>query len=311
MNNKKVTSPEVICLEHINCDFCGCPNYKIRYRKPDNWLWLNQFEYPVVECIECGLVYLNPRPTIDSMKYFYGLEYHEKRDSMKHKKRYEAQLRFLPKLSNEKILDIGCAKGDFLIFLKERYPNIQPVGIDYYSQQVNSNIINFHNNLLPDCKFKTGEFDLVTAWAVFEHLHHPSEYFSEVHRILKKGGKFIFLVTNADSLYGTKANIEDVPRHTYHFTEKSLRNYASKFGFDFTKCNFDDQIYDGRGRGTFYYSIQNVFGVSWEDRFFGRINRIQRYAGKIGQILDAFVFKSHWETKKKKSGIIINEFKKL
>jgi uncharacterized Zn finger protein len=52
-------------LEHVDCDLCGSADYKIRYRKSDNWLWLNYFEYPVVECPGCGLVYVNPRPPFE------------------------------------------------------------------------------------------------------------------------------------------------------------------------------------------------------------------------------------------------------
>jgi len=69
-----------ILLEHIPCDLCGSNNYKIRYRKPDTSLWLNQFEYPVVERINCGLVFVNPRPMEKSMADFYTKNYHENRD---------------------------------------------------------------------------------------------------------------------------------------------------------------------------------------------------------------------------------------
>jgi 2-polyprenyl-3-methyl-5-hydroxy-6-metoxy-1,4-benzoquinol methylase len=48
---------------------------------------------------------------------------------------------------------------------------------------------------LPNANLKESSFDIVTAWAVFEHLHNPSDYFFEVQKVLKPGGKFIFLVT--------------------------------------------------------------------------------------------------------------------
>ena len=152
-----------IIFEHVACDCCGEKDYKLRYRKPDNWLWVNQFEFPVVECVKCGLVYVNPRPTQESMRAYYPKDYHDSRDSEGHVKRYSIQTEFLPKLSDEKVLDIGCASGDFLHFLKELNPNIKSYGVDFYSDKVNYKDITFVNKELPDCGFKDNEFDLVTA----------------------------------------------------------------------------------------------------------------------------------------------------
>lgn len=299
-----------IILEHVSCDFCGCGEYKVRYRKPDTWLWLNQFEFPVVECANCGLVYVNPRPTQDSMSVYYPNNYHENRDSKEHLKRYLLQTEYLPKLTSEKVLDIGCARGDFLLFLKKSYPRIELYGVDFFSDKVNSDEILFISKLLPDCDFKDSEFDIITAWAVFEHLHKPSVYFQEVSRIIKKQGKFVFLVTNSESLYGKRAYVEDVPRHTYHFSEKALRNYAEKYGFEFTNLHYDDRFWDGRGKGTFFYAFQEILGVDWEKRYFQKLNLIQKGMGKVGSFLDELIFKNHWEAQRKRSGIIIAEFTK-
>lgn len=300
-----------ICLEHVECDLCGSKEYTERYRKPDMWLRLNQFEFPVVECNKCGLVFVNPRPTLDSMRFYYPENYYDHRDNELHQKRYSSQEAFLPKLTNEKILDIGCARGDFLIYLKQKYPLIRAYGIDYFSDKVHSRDIIFYNNHLTDCQFQDSKFDLVTAWAVFEHLHKPSEYFKEVNRILNKNGKFIFLVTNSESFYGQKAYTEDIPRHTYHYSENTLNKYAYKYGFKLTKCVYDDNIFDGRGLGTFYYTFTSFFGVTWRKRFINNINLFQRIMGLCGRYLDKIIFKTHWEAKLKRSGIIVVEFSKV
>lgn len=299
-----------IDLEHVDCDLCGSPTYKVRYRKPDTWLWLNQFEYPVVECLDCGLVYVNPRPTVESMRHFYPRDYHDSRDTDDFLNRYTIEAEFMPQLKDEKILDIGCARGDFLIFLRNQYPGIKSFGIDFFSDRVNSDKITFVNKLLPDAHFPDSEFDIITAWGVFEHLHKPNEYFHEVSRILKKDGKFIFLVTNSESLYGRKAYIEDIPRHLYHFSEKILYQYAHKCHFSMTACRYDDRIWDGRGSGTFYHLLQGLFGVTWEKRYFNNLNLLDKVAGKAGTFLDRLIFSGHWEAKLKRSGIMVVEFVK-
>jgi len=295
-------------LEHVPCDLCGHQEYTVRYRKPDTWLWPNQFEYPVVECRKCGLVYVNPRPTQDSMRLFYPAGYHDDRDHPHHEARYIAQAKYLPKLANERVLDIGCARGDFLTYLKKTYPGIRAFGCDFFSEKVTSPEISFQKALLPNCGYPAESFDLVTAWAVFEHLHSPSQYFAEVHRVLRVGGRFVFLVTNSESLYGRRAYAEDIPRHTYHFSENSLAGYANIFGFEIAGIHYDDVIFDGRGTGTFYQLFSTVGGDNWQQRYFKKRNVVSKVLGLVGRIIDKTVFAWHWEAKLRRSGIIVVEF---
>ena len=297
-------------LENVHCDFCGGSRYRVRYRKPDTWLWLTAFAYPVVECLDCGLVYVNPRPTSRVMPLFYPEEFFSHRDNSRFQNQYAVQLEFIPPLTRERVLDIGCANGDWLNFLKTKYPHIDCIGVDIYPRQIAYPHIEYFRQPLPECDFSGRSFDLITAWAVLEHLPQPGDYFAAVAKILKSGGKFIFLVTNSESLYGRKAYKEDVPRHLYHFSEKILHLYADKFGFDFSRIAFDDRIWDGRGHGTFYYGLLSFLGVDWETIHRKQVGMVRTQLGRIGHILDRIVFHTHWEAGKKASGIIICEFTK-
>jgi SAM-dependent methyltransferase len=297
-------------LEHVNCDFCGGNRYRMRYRKPDTWLWLTLFEYPVVECLDCGLVYVNPRPTSLSMPIFYPDYFFTGRDSEQFQKQYAVQFEFIPQLTREKVLDIGCANGDWLNFLKNKYPHIHCVGLDIYPRHIHFEHIEYLCKPLTECFFEEQSFDLITAWAVMEHLHQPGEYFAAVAKYLKRGGKFIFLVTNSESLYGRRAYKEDIPRHLYHFSEKILHLYAEKFGFNFSHIVFDDRIWDGRGHGTFYYGRMSLLGVNWEKIHQKKVGVVRTQIGRIGHIMDRIVFHTRWEARRKASGIIICEFTK-
>jgi SAM-dependent methyltransferase len=175
-------------LEHVSCDLCGSNDYLERYRKPDDWLWLNQFEYPVVQCEKCGLVYVNPRPTFEDMALFYPTDYHENRDDETHRTRYQLQFSYIQKFGGKRILDIGCARGDWLNFIKERWADTELHGVDAFSKDVKGMDINFHRCQLPEADLPVDYFDLVTSWAVFEHLHTPGKYFEVVAKVLRKGG---------------------------------------------------------------------------------------------------------------------------
>lgn len=294
-------------MEKIACNLCGSDSQRIVYKKPDTWTWFTNFEFPVVKCRKCGLVFVNPRPDVQEMSNYYPTGYHSNRDSEEHMRRYGIQTQFLPVLQNESVLDIGCAQGDFLLYLKEKYKKIEMYGCDLFSDSVKSKDINFKNTTLTEAGYKDSQFDLITAWAVFEHLHDPDSYFREVKRILKPGGKFIFLVTNSESLYGKMAYIEDIPRHLYHFSKKTIHQYALKHGLKVNNIVFDDRLFDGRGNGTFKYLLENLTGMNWKKRKSGQYNRFQMYAWKYGTMIDKIVFKYHWEEKLGVSGIMIVE----
>jgi ubiquinone/menaquinone biosynthesis C-methylase UbiE len=295
--------------EHVSCDLCGLDNYKVRYRKPDDWLWLNKFEFPVVECLDCGLVYVNPRPVKEEMHHYYINDYHEGRNSLEHKIRYEKQSKFLNLRGDEVILDVGAARCDFLHFLQSEYPALECVGIDLYSTKSSHQNIEFYCADLLDKNLSEKRFDLVTAWAVMEHVYEPKEYFTKINKLLKPGGRFVFLVTNADSLYGRKAYKEDIPRHTFHFSERSLNAYAKKTGFGKIKYHYTNDFWDGTGGGTFQYMLENLVGIQWHQRKSREsLSLLQKCFTRIGMLLDKIVFSFNWETKIRYSGIFVVEY---
>jgi len=298
-------------LEHVECDLCGSDKYAERYRKPDNWLYLNQFQYPIVECTNCGLVYVNPRPTADDTGRYYPPGYHDGRNDEKHIERYALQYKYVEPYRFNTVLDIGCARGDWLEYINRKSPGLELHGVDAFSDSVNHDAVRFQKAFLYDAILESNYFDLVTAWAVLEHVHTPSAYFEVASQVLKKDGKFIFLVTNSESFYGNYAYVEDIPRHLYHFSEKSLKQYAQKYALNVVNIFYDDQFWDGRGMGTFYYGIGKLVGVNWNLISLKKLSIIQKKAMRFGSIIDRIVFHYHWEAKLKRSGIIVVVMEKI
>ncbi len=311
---RRSTEPKIpaaaLELEHVACDLCGGTRTRERYRKPDTGHWTSDFEFPVVECERCGLVFVNPRPTSAAMSAFYADGYHGGRDSAAHQRRYARQESFLPPLDTQRVLDIGCARGDFLAFLLARHPRLRASGVDAYSRGVSDARIDFRPRALPDCAFADASFELVTSWAVFEHLHEPSRYFAEVRRVLVPGGRFVFLVTNSESLWSRAAFGEDVPRHTYHYSAPTLRGYAKKHGFEVRRIAFDDSIFDGRGKGTFRWKWMRASGVSFGAYTRREFTPVQRAARAAGKLVDGVVFSTHWESWLRRSGMLVAEFER-
>lgn len=292
-------------LEHVGCDLCCSEDYKVRYRKPDNWLWLNYFEYPVVECASCGLVYVNPRPPFEEMGQFYPSGYHDGRDDPVHRLRYQTQFEYVATFPRERVLDIGCARGDWLAYLHERWPEAELHGVDAFSKDGGNVAVRFRKGALQEVDLPSDYFDLITAWAVFEHVHTPDAYFATVSRVLRPGGRFVFQVTNAESIYGKYAYKEDIPRHLYHFSEGTLKKYAEKHGLGLVAVAYDERFWDGSGKGAFRYGIAKLFGVSWRDIHKHQLSLIQKTMLRFGSLLDALAFCCTWEARVRMSGNIV------
>jgi len=170
---------------------------------------------------------------------------------------------------------------------------------------VTNTSIKFQKTALTTANLPDAYFSLVTSWAVIEHVHTPNDYFSVVARVLKPGGKFVFLVTNSESIYGKYAYKEDIPRHLYHFNERSLRGYANKHGLNLERIDYDERFWDGTGKGAVYHFAMKVLCISWHDMKTRNLSIFSRVCLRAASLLDKLIFSTKWEATLKRSGIIV------
>ncbi len=96
-----------------------------------------------------------------------------------------------------KILDVGCAKGFFLLHAKKA--GLDPYGVDISSYAINQGKALFGESLVcgnveEHIPFSDEFFDVITCWDVIEHLRNPSQFLKNLSRKLKKDG-LIFVET--------------------------------------------------------------------------------------------------------------------
>lgn len=95
------------------------------------------------------------------------------------------------------VLDAGCGNGNYVI--DENCQNIsRAVGVDVSQESVCKNICLDEIRIadLGSLPFQSESFDVVTSLWVLEHLREPQKVFSEIHRVLKRGGLFMFATPN-------------------------------------------------------------------------------------------------------------------
>lgn len=96
-----------------------------------------------------------------------------------------------------RVLDVGCGHRGFL---RDVYVTVRHVcGIDPNEGALRRNEVIPQRvaGLAGELPFRDGSFDLVVSAWVVEHLDDPEGAFREIHRVLRPGGKVVFLTPNA------------------------------------------------------------------------------------------------------------------
>lgn len=232
-------------MEEVSCDLCGSQRYSEIYRMPDILFHPDEW-FSVVECAECGLGFTNPRPTRQEIGRYYPETFFEYFDQDWHEERYRREAEYLADISmpGARLLDLGCANGDFPRHMRRRGWDIAGVEIGEQARQIDD--FEVHRCEFTEASLPDSHFDAVTAWAVMEHLHQPSLYFKRAAQVLKPGGRFVFLVTNFHSWGSRYLYREDLPRHLYFFTEETVRRYLESAGLRLVKADYTNAIYELR-----------------------------------------------------------------
>ncbi len=240
----------MIKTEYVQCLLCREDN-TVRVGTVQDMFTDQPGKFNLVQCQKCGLAYINPRPTKESIGYYYS-DYKEGKnfDMMKKLRGCEGigkfavkdRLKFLEKkipLSNStRVLDVGCGLGSFLGLLRgKKGCQIYGVEFDQLACQYLEGIEGMHvkRGELADAHFEDNFFDVVTLFAYLEHSFDPLQDLKEAHRILKPDGIISINLPNFDFLMRKVFKkiwfIHGAPQHLYHFNASSLQLLLEQAGF--------------------------------------------------------------------------------
>lgn len=233
---------------------------------------------------------MNPQPTAEEVKKYYNDSYFTERTERGYDNYYSRELKqeisrvfqlnlkdlgFLnwesqgkTEFPNTKFssLDIGCAAGYFVSFMKER-------GYDAYGIEIADGPVKFARESLGLSVYQEDflswdilskqKFDVVTLWATIEHLHKPKETLTKIFSHLKPGGVLVLSTCRYGILAKQKGlnwRYLNVPEHLYYYSFKGLKHVLEQVGFQVTK---------GLSYGSGMTSIKNpTFGFKIRKRFF-------------------------------------------
>lgn len=85
-------------------------------------------------------------------------------------------------------------------------------------------------------KLDLGQFDIVLAGEIIEHLNNPGRFLESALSVLKPNGKLVITTTNAycaRRFIRIPFGIESIhPDHVYYFSHTVLNTLAKRFGFE-------------------------------------------------------------------------------
>ncbi len=95
-------------------------------------------------------------------------------------------------------LDIGAGSGELIGRLGEANEHIHSTACDYTDSLmqvpgVRIDVVNLNTDSLP---YQDGQFDLVTATEIIEHLENPRRFLRDINRVLKPGGVCVLSTPN-------------------------------------------------------------------------------------------------------------------
>jgi len=247
-------------METVACNLCGSTCHTVLYTMPDRRGYQPGI-FTVVECRQCGLGFVNPRPAFEEMWKYYPQEYyHDEFVSHRayHLGRYARQAGYLREIDERpeprSLLDVGCANGDFPRFMKARGWHVEGVEVSSSSQPITD--FKVYPQQLPDIPVREPVYDAVTAWAVLEHVHDPMGYFRKASEVLKAHGLLVFQVPNFDSLASRHLFLEDIPRHLFFYSKRTVQRYLDETGFTLLKAHFGKDIFVQPSYNWLHYYIQ-------------------------------------------------------
>ncbi len=137
---------------------------------------------------------------------------------------------------NKKHLDYGCGTGSFLSYLKDKGWRVSGVEPDSNARSIAQNRYNLPNVYDSLNRVTETAFSSISLFHVLEHVHRLEVTLEQLTGLLSKNGVLILALPNYKSFdaqyYQEYWAGYDVPRHLYHFSQKSIHHLAKSFGLN-------------------------------------------------------------------------------
>jgi 2-polyprenyl-3-methyl-5-hydroxy-6-metoxy-1,4-benzoquinol methylase len=202
--------------------------------------------FQLQKCKSCDFLFTTPRPKDEHLgKYYLSPDYvsHTAKAITLFDKLYEASREFAlnwkltlvkkflkPPTHRPTLLDYGCGTGFFLKKMNENGFNIAGVELSEIARATAER--NAGIKIQQTIKEIESKFDVITLWHVLEHISNLNELIIDLKDKMNEDATLIIAVPNYQSndakKYGMQWAGYDVPRHLWHFEQKTMSELLAK-----------------------------------------------------------------------------------
>ena len=243
MIERELTGNKQGLQTHAACNVCGGEK-----RRP----FCEESDLGLVQCPECGFIYVHPKPEPIELKALYGETYFRNNqssvvgysdyisDEVNIRRTACRRIKALSRyISSGKLLDVGCAMGFFIdeaqaLGWQVSGIDVSEFGVSY--ARANFGLDVFHGELT-ELSVTEAQFDLITMWDVIEHVSDPTAYIRQAARLLRRGGYLSLSTPDVESLpaklYGKRwVGYKLSTEHVSYFSPRTLKRLLEKEGFE-------------------------------------------------------------------------------
>jgi 2-polyprenyl-3-methyl-5-hydroxy-6-metoxy-1,4-benzoquinol methylase len=230
----------------LKCPVCDGSNFADYLELQDYFLSKEKFR--LTKCLRCGLLHTMPQPHSKALaRYYNSAEYTSHNTSKRSLKNLlymqarkfaiSQKLRMIEKyIIKGKIFDIGGGTGEFLNHCRKRgwgVSGVEPNSIAREKAFVTHGLKLFDSDEILAAEWES--MNVITMWHVLEHMEDPAKQFQTNNQLLKPDGLLVVALPNYESWdayhYGKFWAAYDVPRHLFHFSQRSMAQLSERTGF--------------------------------------------------------------------------------
>ena len=175
----------------------------------------------ILECSDCGLVYLSSLNHIQDGHYEESgmhdgkvpdIDNWLKETELDDRRRYNF---IREKIANKNVLDFGCGVGGFLGMAIQSARKVSGVELERALQlSFQERELNVFSNLR-EVQEQSEKYDIITAFHVVEHLQNPKQILGDLSQLLTENGEIIIEVPNSNDVLLTLYENESFQNFTY------------------------------------------------------------------------------------------------
>lgn len=266
-----------------NCPFCGVSTKKVVIKSKDYNKQTDNYGFAYKKCCSCGSVYIVQVPP-DLSKYYCGNyppydQIMNKRVEMRTLMFENYKVSLVRKYAmGNKLIELGPSTGGFL-------EAARAAGFDVMGLEQSEDCVKYmsghklnaiQTNVPAEVLGTVGEFDVVVAFHVLEHLPDVQKFASSAASVLKKrGGIVVLSVPNPAALsfriFGGRWVHLDAPRHLSLLSMDALDQVMAKVGCSCLYRTTSDPVSNYLSRMGWVSSMMNLISQNSVVRLCGHV----------------------------------------